>query len=729
MSTLNQHKLASAIELFQSGRFQEADRLASDVLKLDPRSSAALQLRGVIAGLHLRHAEAEGFFLAAASVDSRNYFVCFNLAKALSEQGRDRESLKWHTKSLELDSKQEKAWLNYGISLSRLGEIDQAISVFNRALEINDRLAEGYSNKANCLIDRREPDQALSLCEFAIELDPGLAEAWSNRGVALNDLRRYEEALASYERAIELKPDYAEAWSNRGLTLGNFECYEEALGSFERAVELKPDYAEAWDKRGIALNDLRRYEEALESFERAVKLKPDADYVLGDLIHTQMKICLWDDLEARCQTLEKKLLTGELASAPFPVLGLFDDPKIQRCCAAIYAKRELPLTGQLGAIQRRGRGKKIRIGYFSMDFKEHPVSYLLAEVIENHSRSKFEIYGFSFGDIKTDSMCVRLKKAFDKFLEIRQLNELEIARLARDLEIDIAIDLGGYTKGSRPAIFAHRAAPIQINYLGFTGTMGTEYLDYFIGDQVTVPKESLESFSEKVIFLPNSFQANPSQRSIEPNNSSRATYNLPESGFVFCCFNNTWKLTPECITRWARILQAVPESVLWVFVETCVAKEHLENTFKRLNIDTNRLIFSNRVSRNTYFDQYRYGDLFLDTLPYNAGTTGSDALWMGLPVLTLSGKSFAGRMAASLLHALGLPELITYDAKDYESVAIELGNNPGKIALLKARLINNRAACPLFNTPLFTQHLESAYQMTYDRYHEGLAPDHIYVNA
>jgi predicted O-linked N-acetylglucosamine transferase (SPINDLY family) len=365
-----------------------------------------------------------------------------------------------------------------------------------------------------------------------------------------------------------------------------------------------------------------------------------------------------------------------------------------------------------------------------MDFREHPVAHLIAELIETHNRNKFEIYGFSFGVITGDAMRKRLEGAFDKFLEVRSLSELSIARLARDHEIDIAIDLGGYTQDSKSAIFAHRAAPIQIIYLGFPGTMGTEHLDYFIGDRITVSDTNLENFSEKVIFLPNSFQVNPNQRPIGPKNPSRAAHGIPDDGFVFCCFNNVWKITPYTFELWARILQQVEGSVLWLQNDDQTVPKNLSKAFESAGISVARMIFASKIpSLSDHLDRYRLADLFLDTFPYGAHTTASDALWAGLPVLTRSGQSFASRVAGSLLHSVGLPELITHTMEEYESLAIELAKNPEKIASLKARLAENRATCPLFNTALFTQHIESAYQVAYDRYHDGLAPDHIYVGS
>jgi predicted O-linked N-acetylglucosamine transferase (SPINDLY family) len=595
-----------------------------------------------------------------------------------------------------------------------------------------DRLST-LTNLSAVLIKLERLEEARVMLDRAFRLDSPNCELELNRGLLSSKERKYEEALGSYERSIELKPDYADAWNNRGIVLNDLKRHKEALASYARSIELRPDSAETWSNHGNALRNLRRYEEALASYERSIELKPDADHIIGDLVHTQMAICDWTDLDGRRQTLERRLLAGDRASSPFAVLGLFDDPKIQMRCAELYAKSKFSFESPLGPIAKWGRRAKIRVGYFSMDFREHPVAYLIAELIETHDRDKFEIFGFSFGASFEDFMRRRLEVAFDRFIEVGHRNELDIAHLSRELEIDIAIDLGGYTQDSRTAIFAHRAAPIQINYLGFPGTMGTAHFDYFIGDRIAVTENNLECFSEKVIFLPNSFQASSSQRHssqrhVELEAPSRASCNLPESGFVFCCFNNSWKLTPELFRIWVRILKGVEDSVLWLYVDSMPARHRLGEAFRELGLDKNRLVFSPRVSREIYLGHYALADLFLDTLPYNAGSTASDALWMGLPVLTLAGKSFAGRMAASLLHAIELPELITHSAEEYESLAIELANSPEKIVSLKARLAENRASCPLFNTPLFTQHIESAYRAAYKRYHSGLVPEHIYVS-
>ncbi|MBM3383754.1 MAG: tetratricopeptide repeat protein [Betaproteobacteria bacterium] len=707
----------------------EAISCFEKALQLIPSYADAHLNLGVAHAKNKNYSKAFEHYESALKYDPNCVEAWINRGNAYNDLKRHEEALASFGCAIKLQPNLPEAWGFQSKAFGDLKRYEEALVSADNAIRLRPHFVEAWNNRGVALGDLERHEEALASHDRSIELKPEYAAAWSNRGIVLNDLRRHEEALASHDRSIELKSDFAEAWNNRGVALGDLKRHEEALASYDRAIELKPDYAEAWSNRGNALNDLKRHEEALASYERSIELKPDADYILGDLVHTQMKICDWTDLDERCHTLESRLLKGDRASTPFSVIGLFDDPPLQKRSAELYAKSKLGFKSLLGPITRRSRGDKIRVAYFSMDFREHPVAHLVAELIECHDRNKFEIFGFSFGVNTGDTMRKRLEDAFDKFLEVSNLSELDIARLARDHQIDIAIDLGGYTQDSRPAIFAHRAAPIQINYLGFPGTMGTGHLDYFIGDRVAVSDDNLGHFSEKVIFLPNSFQANPSQRPIGSKESSRATYNLPESGFVFCCFNNVWKITPDVFRIWVRILKEAKGSVLWILEDPAPARRHIEETFKKLGIESNRLVFSNRVSIETYFDQYQFADLFLDTLPYNAGTTASDALWMGLPVLTLAGRSFAGRMAASLLHAVGLPELITQTAEDHESLAVELANNPDRIAALKARLAKNRPTCTLFNTPLFTKHIESAYQAASDRYHAGLAPDHIYVSS
>jgi len=660
----------------------------------------------------------------------RDQISLTDLASCHSKLNEPDRGLRYADDALKIDPMYSRAWGARGLALCGLGRLEEALASYNRSLELCPDSAETWNNRGVTLSDLRRLQEAVSSFERAIALQPDYAEAWSNLGLALFDLKRFTDAIACYDRAIDFKTNHAEAWSNRGVALNALRRHKESIASYERAIELKPDYANALTNYGTVLCEMQRDEEAIEKYEKAIKLKPDVDLALGDLIHTKMRICDWADLEDLYHPLRQRMLAGKQASNPFVILGLFDEPILQTRCAELHANGKLNFIAPLGLISMRGRGSRIRVGYFSMDFYDHAVSHLITEVIERHNRERFEVYGFSFGPNTGDPLRVRLENAFDRFIDVQALSDIEIARLSREQEIDIAIDLGGYTKDSRPQIFAHRAAPIQINYLGYPGTMGSKCMDYFIGDQITIDSDNVSHFYEKIIYLPNSFQPNPSQRPIEASALPRKDYGLPESSFVFCCFNNSWKITPEVFKSWVRILKEVDNSVLWLQQGHPTSTRNILEAFEVEKVSPSRIVFASKVPNiSDHLVRYQRADLFLDTFPYGAHTTGSDALWVGLPVLTRSGQSFASRVASSLLNAIGLPELITKTPEDYERLAVELALNPDRITSLKAKLAKNRSTHPLFNTALFTQHLESAYQTTYDRYHNKLEPDHIYVKS
>jgi predicted O-linked N-acetylglucosamine transferase (SPINDLY family) len=621
-----------------------------------------------------------------------------------------------------------EAWVNRGNALNELGRHDEALLSHDRAVDLNPDFAEAWANRGVTLSELRCYEKALASYDRAIKINPNHANAWSNRGNLLNDLKRHGEALISCDRSIEIDPNHAEAWYNRGNCFMDLKREEDALHSYEKAIEIRSDFAEAWSNRGNALRSLKRYEEAVASYQRSIDLKPNIPYVLGDLLHTQMKICDWSNLQQWREILQERLLAGEKASAPFPVLGLFDSPWLQKKCAEVYAKDQLSPTIQLGAAHPRTQRNKIRVGYFSMDFREHPVSHLMAGLIECHDRSEFEIYGFSFGINTDDRMRQRLEKAFDKFFEVRDLSELDIARLAQEQELDIAVDLGGYTQDSRPRIFAHRAAPIQINYLGYPGTMGSGSIDYLIADPVLIPDDLQSAYSEKIIYLPNSYQVNDSKRLTSDRIFTREELGLPPSGFVFCCFNNPWKMTPEILSSWARILAAVSNSVLWLFNDNPFSMHHLKAEAKTRGIPEAKLTMAESLPNSEHLARYPMADLFLDTFPYGAHTSASDSLWAGVPVVTRLGTSFASRVAASLLNALALPELVTRDLDEYESLAIELATNSEKFARVKSKLARNRLTSPLFDTKGYTKHLELAFKIAHDRYQSNIAPNHIHLS-
>jgi predicted O-linked N-acetylglucosamine transferase (SPINDLY family) len=445
------------------------------------------------------------------------------------------------------------------------------------------------------------------------------------------------------------------------------------------------------------------------------------------ILHIKMKVSDFPNVESQFAQVSEEILRGAKVSVPFPILAISSSLEVQRKAAEIWVSNRHPVRAALPPLIKRARHGKIRLGYFSAGFRNDPTSYLIADLIEKHDRSNFEIIAFSFGPDQKDKMRSRMEAAFDQFIDVRNQSCRYSTILSRNMEIDIAIDLGGFTAFSRTDIFALRAAPIQVSYLGYPGTMGADFIDYIIADRIVVPEDSKRHYCEKIVYLPNSYQVNDTKRSISDKTFTRAELGLPPMGFVFCCFNNNYKITPRIFDRWMRILKQVKGSVLWLFEGNEKAAGNLRKEALARGVNAERLIFAKRLPLDEHLARHCSADLFLDTLPYNAHTTASDALWAGLPVLTCLGETFAGRVAASLLNAIHLPELITTTPEAYETLAIELAANADRLAEIKHKLAKNRLTTPLFDTNLFTKHIEAAYAAMYERYHADLAPSHIYV--
>jgi predicted O-linked N-acetylglucosamine transferase (SPINDLY family) len=439
-----------------------------------------------------------------------------------------------------------------------------------------------------------------------------------------------------------------------------------------------------------------------------------------------MHNCDWSDFQNEVSDLSSKIKKKLKVSPALPILALPFGLEEQRTAAEIWCLDKYPRNTSLGPILKTPGKPKIRLGYFSADFRNHPVSLLSAGLFEHHDKSKFELIAFAFGPDSRDEIRGRIVNSFDKFLDVTLKTDKEIAALSREMGIDIAIDLGGHTQHSRIGIFSFRAAPIQLSYVGYLGTMGANYYDYLIADKFLIPEKSQTHYIEKIIYLP-SYQVNDNQQEIPCNALSRQDLNLPSVGFVYCCFNASYKITPETFDGWMRILRAVPKSVLLLYADTPSATSNLRIEAEKRGVSQNRLIFGKQLIRSKYLARCRSADLFLDTLPYNAGATASDALWAGLPVLTCMGEGFAGRYAASLLQAIGLPELITNSQAEYEALAIELGTNSVKLKKIKEKLELNRMTEPLFDTGLFAKKIEIAYEKIYERFQSDLPPQNIYV--
>jgi protein O-GlcNAc transferase len=521
-------------------------------------------------------------------------------------------------------------------------------------------------------------------------------------------------------------PDRAAFHYNRGNRLSRQGDFEAAIQSYYKSLQINPENADTFYNLGLSLQENRDIEKAIKSYNRALSIKPNYQSARSQKLHQQARICNWIGIENDKKSM-LKIGANTQEIVPFGHLALEDCPNRHRLRSELYSNNtyhQRPLSIISRPLQKPER---LRIGYFSSGFCEHPVAYLIAKVLELHDRKNFKVYGYSIGPVKDDEMRKRLKKAFDVFHDVKDRDDKDITLLARQDKIDIAIDLNGYTGNNRSAIFAYRAAPVQINYLGYPGTMGADFIDYIIADQNLIPNESQKFYSEKPIYMPHHYQAQDDTLPISDETPSRSELGLPDKGFVFCAMNNTYKITPSEFSIWMRLLQHVDGSVLWLLESNKWVKPNLLKEASARGVGTERLVFAKRTSHSKYLAQFRQADLFLDTFNYNAGATASNALWAGLPVLTKLGTGYSSRMAGSLLASIGLPELITSAEEDYEELALELATNPERIASIKRKLADNRLSKPLFDTELFTKHLEDGYQQAYQLYFDGKDPENIRV--
>ncbi len=686
-------QLKLAFSLQQQGKLQKAAKLYQRILKAEPKNFLALDGFGTLYGQQKNFEAALSCFTKAATIRPNDFAIYFNM----------------------------------GMALKALKRYKEALANFDKAITLKPDFAEAYNNQGDTLKELNQFDEALACINKAITLKPNCPNAFNYRGATFQKMQQFEKALSDYDQAIAINPRAAESYFNRALLLTEMRRYEQAIASYEQAIAIKPTLADAYYNRGNLLRDLKRYEEALSSYNNAIEINPNHHYAKADRLLAQMYIADWHHYNQRLKTLIQELKKDISIPPPFHMLAFPISADLLKKSASIFSAIKYPASQTPLWNGERYRHARIRIGYFSADFHNHATAYLMAGLFEMHDHKRFETFAFSFGPVTGDEMQTQLEKSFDHFLEVSNQNSKTIAELTREMEIDIAIDLKGYTQDCRPDIFALRPAPVQVNYLGFPGTMGAPYIDYIIADSVILPEEHFQMYSEKVVHLPHSYQANDANRQIATTTLTRQELDLPESGFVFCCFNNTFKITPDLFSCWMRLLTKVDGSVLWLLEGSNTISRNLRHEAQKHGVSSERLIFSKRIEPSKHLARHRQADLFLDSFYCNAHTTASDALWAGLPLLTCLGNTFASRVAASLLQAVGLPELITQSHEEYEAMALKLATHPDELAKIKQKLKHNRLIEPLFNTRLYTQHIESAYQQMWQCQQDGLAPAHIFV--
>jgi protein O-GlcNAc transferase len=707
--------------LMQLGRLDEASASYERALELDPAYAIAHNNLGIVCYQQRDYARSLACYQRALELQPSFAEAQYNCGNALLRLKQPQQALEHYERALALRPSAEGLF-NRANAMAQLKRHEAALDSFERALQLEPDYAEALSNCANTLLILKRPEDALRCCERALELKPGFTEAHNNHGGALRALHRYEEAIGACEEALRLKPDYALAWSNLANVSLAMNRRTEAIAQCDRAIECDPELAEAHEQRAWALVLERRHEEAAHSYARLLRIEPARPFVPGSALGAKLACCDWSGYEQACEQLAGSVLQDARAVSPFSFLNICESAPLQLRCARAFAADQMPRSCRQpwsGAVHQHER---IRVAYLSADFHQHATAMLAAGLFEAHDRERFEISAVSFGADDASPMRARLQRAFERFIDVRRMGDAQVVQLMRSLEIDIAVDLKGYTGENRMGIFSRRAAPIQVSYLGYPGTLGLEQIDYILADRIVLPSEQQDYYSEQVVYLPECYQVNDDQRLIADGNPSRAEFGLPADGFVFCCFNNNHKISPLMFEVWMRLLRDVPDSVLWLLQDNTTAARNLRREAERCGVAAERLVFAPRMPAEQHLARHRVADLFLDTLPYNAHTTSSDALWAGLPVLTCLGSAFPGRVAASLLHAVGLPELVATSLSEYTTRALELAGDAARLRELRERLACNRTTYPLFDTVRFSRHLEAAYASMWQRYQQDEPP-------
>lgn len=678
--------LAKAVALFRSGDAAAAARACKAMLRRDGRNAPALYL----------------------------------LALAAMQQGDCAAAERVFEKATALDPGTAEIWASRGNNLIALRRFDHALAAFDRALAIDPRFFEVSYNRAKLLNDAGRLEEALSDYDRCLRIMPNFADAWNNRGTVLVKLGRLEEALTAFDKCLAIAPDAADTLNNRGNLLVQLGRHDEAMASYDKCVTVKPDFAEAWNNIAKFLMGRKRYAEAAKVLDQALELDPNAEYALGNLLYVRRQLCQWDNLDDLTARLTAGVADGAPVATPAVMLGATASAPHQLQCARTYVARQFPSCSPWPGVGYAH--DRVRIAYLSADFGDHPVAALLAGVFERHDRRKFETIAVSFSGGPSD-MRRRIAGAVDRFIDTGDRNDQDVAGMLRGLEVDIAIDLMGFTFDCRPGILARRPAPAQVNFLGYSGTMGAGFIDYVVADRRIVPPGAESSYAEAVIYLPDSYMPTDDTRKVGARHPDRTGAGLPAEGFVFCGFNQHFKITPDIFDIWMRLLGRVEGSVLWLSAGHAQAMDNLRREAERRGVAASRLVFAPRVaSAEDHLARHCLADLLLDTLPYNAHATACDALWAGLPVVTCIGSTFAGRVGASLLDAVGLPELVTASAADYEALAFKLATAPAALRAVRAKLAAHRESQALFDTDRYRQHLEAAYLTIHERCQQGAPP-------
>jgi predicted O-linked N-acetylglucosamine transferase (SPINDLY family) len=697
-------------------------------LQLKPSFTRALNNRGNVLRKLNRLEDALANFDQAVRLDPHSSVALYNRANALLELERYEEALQCYEELLRRDPQDAETLTNRGVALLHLHQAEKSVAAHRQALLIQPNFPRALNNLGNSLRKLHRLDEALVCYDQALRWDPVDPDALSNRGVVLTELHRYDEAVASHDLALEKTRDKADLFYNRGNTRLALRQMQAALQDFEQALLIRPNAPDALFNVGFALTQLNRHDAAAASFDRLLQIEPGYPLALGMRFHCLAMVGDWSE-----DLLRDKIIAavsrGELVDDPFCFMSVSGSAEDQLRCAQNYMSDRYPGEHPASAPRSKRSDDRIRLAYLSGDFRDHPVSRLLVGVFEQHDRTHFETIGIALRAADQSDLGKRVAAAFDQFVDVSARSDAEVISLMRGMNVDIAIDLMGCTQGQRTRIFAQRAAPVQVNFIGYPGTLGTEYLDYLIADRFVVPQDRQPSYAESIVYLPECYQPNDDRRALAQANSTRSRHGLPEQGIVWCCFNNTYKINEAMFNVWMSLLRQTPDSVLWLYVDSAAAERNMRREAEQRGVAPSRLVMAPRVAYDEHLARLPLADVYLDTTPFSGGATASDVLWAGVPLLAYAGDAFAARMSGSLLQALGLPELITTDLQSYEKAALELAGSPEWRLQLREKLRLRRFEAPLFNTKRYCRHLEAAYMKMHERVLRGHAPANITVES
>jgi predicted O-linked N-acetylglucosamine transferase (SPINDLY family) len=717
-----------AIKAVEEKQFEDAELLFNELLSIEPKNAIAFNNCGMAQMHQKKYTEALHNFTNAIKQDQKYTVAHWNLGRAYQGLGQHDKAINSFKKAIDLDPEFTGVYQSWAESLKAKKQLHEANVFFDKAIALDSKNKELYFLQAEIYEKQKKIHLALKNFQKIIEIEPRNLKANIYCGHALRILKRYKEAIEKYKHCIDLSPKDAKLYFNLALCQKAENLKTEAIQNYKKAIEINSQFASAHHNLAALFHDQKKYKNAIDHYQTAFQIDPEMEFLLGNEAYAVSSSCNWKNYDYIVQNLTERLCKDRPVAIPFPYLALVDDPALHQKVASVFVNRRYSKSSEILEMDRVDINEKIRIGYFSSDFYNHATLVLMTEFFKLHSRHKFEIIAFSFdSQKKIDQFRNRVKSNFDQFLDVSSMDDDGIVALSRSMGIHIAVDLKGYTKENRCGIFLKRAAPIQVNYLGYPGTMGTSCFDYIIADRTVIPEEYKKYYTEKVVYMPDSYQVNDQTRPVSEKKFTRKEMGLPEDDFVYCCFNNNYKITPETFDSWVRIIKSVPKSILWLLEDNEDAKKNLTQEFVDRGVDQSRIVFAKRISVPEHLARQKLADLSLDTLPYNAHTTASDALWVELPLVTLMGKSFPARVAASLLKAVGLEELITYSRKDFEALAIDLATDPKKLQMIKKKLVLNRQSSPLFNTQSFVNNIELAYQEMINLYKSNKGPKDIDV--